>query len=274
MRPCSTARCAPGLALVSTPSASCTRAVEEEQFELHYQPLFDVSTGDLVRVEALARWHHPVRGLVPPAEFIAVAEETRLIVPFGEWVIQEATRQAARWKQARGGQNMPVAVNVASHQLASAELPAVIDDALAASGCLARDLAVEITESAVLADIDAACRTLAALREIGVRVSVDDFGTGYSSLSYIQRLPIDELKIDRSFVAPLGASSTTGAIVGSIVDLAHAVGLGVVAEGVETAPQLEAVGRLGCDLAQGFYLGRPVAAGELAIADRHPLLAP
>ncbi|MBV9042847.1 MAG: EAL domain-containing protein [Acidimicrobiia bacterium] len=240
------------------------RALDDGQFELHYQPLFSVQTGELVRAEALVRWRHPERGLVSPADFIPIAEETRLIVPLGEWVIEEAARQVAQWRSDTGA-TIPVAVNVAAHQLCSTEVDATIRSALRDAGLDAEALSVEITESAVLTDEQTARRTLERLRGEGIRVAVDDFGTGYSSLSYLQRLPIDEVKIDRSFIAMLRENETTAVIVASIVDLAHAVGLSVVAEGVEQAPQLVDLGRMGCDIAQGFYLGRPVPASDLTI---------
>ncbi|MBV8980740.1 MAG: EAL domain-containing protein [Acidimicrobiia bacterium] len=239
-------------------------ALDAGQFELHYQPLFSVHTGELVRAEALVRWRHPERGLVSPADFIPIAEETRLIVPLGEWVIEEAARQIAQWR-ADTGAIIPVAVNVAAHQLCSTEVDATIRSALRGAGLDPDALSVEITESAVLTDEHTARRTLERLRGEGIRVAVDDFGTGYSSLSYLQRLPIDEVKIDRSFIAMLRENETTAVIVASIVDLAHAVGLSVVAEGVEQAPQLMDLGRMGCDIAQGFYLGRPVPASDLVI---------
>jgi diguanylate cyclase (GGDEF)-like protein len=239
------------------------RALENDEFELHYQPLFSIASGELVQAEALVRWRSPERGLVQPTEFIPVAEETRLIVPLGEWVIQEAARQMAAWKDV-AGRSIPVAVNVAAHQLSSSELPGVLRAALECYGLDPDELAVEITESAVFLDEGTAHRTLEAVRSMGMRVAVDDFGTGYSSLSYLQRLPIDEVKIDRSFISPLGQNETTAAIVGSIIDLAHAVGLEVVAEGVEEAPQLLSLSRMGCDIAQGFYLGRPSPAVDLA----------
>ena len=234
------------------------RALERHQLLVHYQPKFSLESGALVGVEALARWRHPERGMVSPGEFIPVAEDTGLIVPLGRWVLEEAAAQARRWRLLTG-RSVPVAVNLSSLQLAVPGLVGDVADVLRLVDALPSDVMIEITESSVLQDVDGASERLGALREIGVRVSIDDFGTGYSSLSYLQLLPIDELKIDRSFVERLDAGPTA-AIVGSIIDLAHALQLSVVAEGIETDEQLVTLRRLGCDLGQGFHLARPQPA--------------
>jgi diguanylate cyclase (GGDEF)-like protein len=231
------------------------RALERRELSLHYQPKMALRAGRAVGVEALLRWHHPERGSISPADFIPVAEETGLIVPIGAWVLEQAASQAASWR-ARTGVSVPVAVNLSARQLVDHRLTEVVADVLGATGAVPDDLILEITESAVLQDAESASHQLNALRTMGVRIAVDDFGTGYSSLSYLQRLPIDELKIDRSFVQRIGDRST-GAIVGSIVDLAHAIGLTVVAEGIETEDQLSRLVDLDCDEGQGFFLGRP-----------------
>jgi EAL domain-containing protein (putative c-di-GMP-specific phosphodiesterase class I) len=184
-----------------------------------------------------------------------VSSATGLIIPLGGWVVEQAAAQAASWR-ARTGVSVPVAVNLSARQLTDHRLTAMVADALASADAVPADLILEITESAVLQDAQSASDQLRALQSMGIRIAVDDFGTGYSSLSYLQRLPIDELKIDRSFVQRLGDRST-GAIVGSIVDLAHAIGLTVVAEGIETERQLHLLRELECDEGQGFLLARP-----------------
>jgi diguanylate cyclase (GGDEF)-like protein len=249
------------------------RAVERDELVLHYQPKVSLDEGAPVGAEALVRWQHPERGMVPPGDFIPVAEETGLIVPLGRWVLEQAAMQASTWRRSNGGVAVPVAVNLSTHQLADPALPSQVAASLGAAGALPTDIIIEITESAVLQDVEGATERLAALRDMGVRVSIDDFGTGYSSLSYLQRLPIDELKIDRSFVQRLG-HGPTGAIVGSIVDLAHAIGLSVVAEGIETEDQLALLRDLECDLGQGFLLARPQPSLDVGHLLRRRSLAP
>ena len=249
------------------------RAIERDELVLHYQPKVALDGGAPVGVEALVRWQHPERGLVPPGEFIPVAEETGLIVPIGQWVMRQAAAQAGDWRRANNGQAVPIAVNLSTHQLADPALASEVAASLMDGNALPTDVVIEITESAILQDVDGATERLAALREMGVRVSIDDFGTGYSSLSYLQRLPIDELKIDRSFIQRLG-QGPTGAIVGSIVDLAHAIGLSVVAEGIETDEQLDILRALECDLGQGFLLARPQPGNQMLRLLQQTSLAP
>jgi diguanylate cyclase (GGDEF)-like protein len=248
------------------------RAVERNELVLHYQPKVALNGGAPVGAEALLRWVHPDRGMVSPADFIPVAEETGLIVPIGRWVLEQAAAQASAWRRTTG-RPVPVAVNLSAHQLGDPSLPAQVADALQRAHALPTDVVIEITESAVLQDVEGATERLQTLRAMGVRVSVDDFGTGYSSLSYLQRLPIDELKIDRSFVQRLD-NGATGAIVGSIVGLAHAIGLAVVAEGIETEDQLGLLRTMACDLGQGFLLARPQPSHEAELLLRRPSLAP
>jgi len=212
-------------------------------------------TGQALGAEALLRWDSP-RGPISPAEFIPIAEETGLVMPIGDWVLRTACRQAAAWRR-EFGRGLPVSVNVAARQLTRPGLATQVLVALGEAGAEPGDLVLEITEHGVLEDFAAAFRHLQEVRALGVRVAVDDFGTGWSSLSYLQRLPVDELKIDRSFVATLGVEGPSMAIVGSLVSLAHGLGLNVVAEGVETEEQLAELRRLGCDSVQGFLLARP-----------------
>jgi len=232
------------------------RALDEKEFFLHYQPVCSLATAEVVGVEALIRWEHPTRGLVSPADFIPVCEETGLIVPIGEWVLSEAGRQARRWREEHGI-SLAVSVNLSARQLLRSDLTALVATMLQDTGADPADLCLEITEGTLLQDMHAAVRHLAALRSLGVRISIDDFGTGYSSLSYLRMLPLDELKIDRSFVNHVAEDASAAAIVESVITLGHALGLRVVAEGVETAAQLSTLRDLGCDLAQGYYLARP-----------------
>ena len=191
-----------------------------------------------------------------------MCEETGLILPLGEWVLFEAGRQARRWRE-RHGLNVAVSVNLSARQLVRPDLTRRVAAMLETTGADPADLCLEITEGTLLLDMSAAVRHLAELRSLGVRISIDDFGTGYSSLAYLRTLPLDELKIDRSFVTPVADDPSAAAIVASVVSLGHALGLLVVAEGVETAAQLTTLRELGCDLAQGFYLARPAPPGDL-----------
>jgi diguanylate cyclase (GGDEF)-like protein len=231
------------------------RAIVEGEFELHFQPLFDLDSNRIGSFEALLRWNHPRRGQVPPAEFIPVAEETDLIVPIGNWVIQEACRQARAWPE-----DVRVAVNVSSVQFRRPGLQNVILQALAASGLEPKRLEVEITESIFLESLDSTLAVLHALRALGVRIALDDFGTGYSSLSYLQSFPFDKIKIDRSFIEQLLTRSGASAIVGAITDLARALGMETTAEGVEDSDQLALLRRHGCSSVQGYLFSRPVDA--------------
>jgi diguanylate cyclase (GGDEF)-like protein len=241
-------------------------AVDRGELVLHFQPVVDLATGVVTAAEALVRWEHPEHGLLTPVAFIPIAEESDLILEIGAWVMSEAARQAAAWRAA--GTPVRVAVNVAAAQLLRTDLPAIVTRAFATAGAELGDLTIEVTESAVLSDIEATVTQLEAVRALGARVSLDDFGTGYSSLAYLQRLPADELKIDRSFVSAIADDSVSAAIVASVLDLAHAVGLEVVAEGVETAEQLELLRNLGCDHAQGYHLARPAPPAALRPGER------
>ncbi len=234
-------------------------ANEAAQFRLEYQPQVRLSDGQLMGAEALLRWRHPTRGPISPAEFIPLAEDTGLIVPIGRWVLEQACAQAARW-QGQPGKPQQIAVNVSARQLRQPDFILALDFILMSTGCPAGALELEVTESLLLEDAEQAIRLLNQLAERGVRVAIDDFGTGYSSLAYLKRMPVQTLKIDRSFVQELGEDNNVAAIARTVIVLAHSLNLDVLAEGVETAQQAEWLRREGCDWAQGWHYGRPMPA--------------
>ena len=241
-------------------------AIDFDELRLAYQPIVALPDGRPVGFEALVRWEHPERGLVPPLDFIPIAEDTGLIVPIGTWVLRRACRQAGEWRRARpGAPPLSISVNLSARQLAQPDLPRLVADVLRESGIAPGDLHLEITESSLMEDPDAALATMAELRDLGVRLVLDDFGTGYSSLAYVQRFPIAMLKIDRSFIADLGDGSPGGAIVAAVANMARGLGVDVVAEGVETEGQAAALRELGCEYAQGYLYGRPVPAAEASV---------
>ena len=234
------------------------QALERNELRLHYQPLLDLSSRKVVAFEALMRWQRNGQ-LVPPAEFIALAEQTGLIVPLTDWVVGEAMRQSAEW--ARVGHPMGISINVGAKAFGeSSRLETVIARAVADHGVSASQLTLEVTETDVMTDPIQASRTLASIKNLGVRVAVDDFGTGYSSLSYLNQLPLDEVKIDRTFISRLLRDPQTSSIVRTAIDLSHALGLDAVAEGVEDEATLERLVLLGCDRVQGYFIARPMPA--------------
>ena len=236
-------------------------AVERQEFSLVYQPQLDVTAGHIHSVEALIRWNHPVRGMIPPLEFIPLAEECGLILPIGQWVLRKACADAVGWQ--RAGRPLRVAVNLSPLQFKDPNLVQMILDALAVTGLESGLLEVEITESVAMENTAATMATLNALRENGVRVSLDDFGTGYSSLSYLKRMPLNNLKVDRSFVSGLPHDEENHAIVRAILAMAGTLGLSVTAEGVETLEQARALKALACDSLQGYFFSKPVPAGDI-----------
>ncbi len=236
-------------------------AIEQKQFELHYQPKINIATGVMHGAEALLRWRHPVRGAISPAEFIPVAEECGLIHTLGAWVVREACRQARAW-QVDGLPPLRVAVNLSASQFRQGDLVAMIGGALDDAGLEAQFLEVELTESVVMSDPEESIAILRKLSTMGVLVSVDDFGTGYSSMSYLRRFPIDKLKIDRGFISEVASTPDDASIVRAIVSLAHSLRLKVVAEGVETSDQLEFLKSLDCDQYQGYYFSPALPAAK------------
>jgi diguanylate cyclase (GGDEF)-like protein/PAS domain S-box-containing protein len=236
-------------------------ALERNEFVLHYQPQVDLQSGRIVGMEALIRWQHPELGMVPPSRFVGVAEDTGLIVPIGAWVMRTACAQNKAWQDAGLGE-LRVAVNLSARQFSAADLVPGIEAALRDTGLAPAALELELTESLFMGDIAPAVELLHRMKALGVKLSIDDFGTGYSSFSYLSRFPIDVLKIDRSFVADITHDANDAAIVDSIIALAHNLRLSVIAEGVETAEQLDYLRRQGCDEMQGYYFSRPLPAHE------------
>ena len=232
-------------------------AIEHDELRVHYQPIVSVRNATMLGVEALVRWEHPERGLLGPGEFIPLAEDSGLVIPLGTWVLRTACAQLQSWSPVLGDRPFYVTVNVSARQLADPLFPSVVATALSDFSIDPATICLEITESALLRDLEAAEQALQELRTIGVRIAVDDFGTGYSSLTHLKLLPIDMLKIDRSFVTELGRNADNTAIVGAVIRLAAALGMTSVAEGVEDAEQAEWLTSLGCELAQGFYFARP-----------------
>jgi EAL domain-containing protein (putative c-di-GMP-specific phosphodiesterase class I) len=247
-------------------SASARRSIEAELrrtlaeggFELHYQPLVDLSTNEVTGCEALLRWRHAERGMISPAEFIPVAEHTGLIIALGEWVLDTACAEAATWPDP-----IRIAVNVSPVQFRSGTLALKVAGALAASGLPAHRLEIEITEAVLIRDDDAALAVLHQLRALGVHIALDDFGTGYSSLSYLQRFPFDKIKIDRSFIRDITESGGSSSIVRAVVNIATERNMVTTAEGVETKQQLELLRTLGCNQMQGFLFSAARPAGEI-----------
>ena len=237
------------------------KAITEDQFSLHYQPKVDLRNSQFVGVEALIRWNHPDRGMIPPLEFILFAEQTGMIRQISRWVIEEAMRQCGVWLA--GGTPLGVSINVSSRDLLDRELPPFLAATLRKHAVAPELITIEVTESALMEDPHRAQETVRALKEQGLRLAIDDYGAGYSSLAYIQRLQCDELKVDRAFVTHAAEQAKDAAIVRSTIELSHSLGLTVVAEGVETAEGLGILRDLGCDLAQGFWISKPLPPDEL-----------
>jgi EAL domain-containing protein (putative c-di-GMP-specific phosphodiesterase class I) len=239
------------------------RALDREELRVVYQPQVELASGRIVGAEALLRWEHPQRGLVGPPAFIPIAEQTGLIVPIGAFVLAEACAQAATWSRERG-RELSMCVNVSPRQLADDSFAGVVEEVLASSGLAPELLCLEITESAVMADPAAATAVLERLKAIGVRLAIDDFGIGYSSLAQLKALlPVDTIKIDKSFIDGVTGDGEDHAIVDAVLRLASGLGLAAIAEGVESADQVEALLGLGCSLSQGFHFARPQSAADI-----------
>jgi diguanylate cyclase (GGDEF)-like protein/PAS domain S-box-containing protein len=240
------------------------RSLERHELRVFYQPIVDLAKGHIAGVEALVRWEHAERGLLLPNDFITIAEETGLIVPIGRWVLDHACRQVQRWQASiECTPDLIVNVNLSGRQLGHPELVGDVRAILDETGIDPAHVELEITESVLMDDVEMSDQTLGQLRALGVKLVVDDFGTGYSSLSYLRQVPVDVLQVDQSFVSGLGRDQGDSAIVAAIVNLAHTLGLQAVAEGVETPDQLDELRRMGCDLAQGFHLSRPIDSDAL-----------
>ena len=256
------------------------RAVTDGQLRVHYQPIVTIASGDFVEVEALVRWQHPVYGLIPPEQFINVAEDTGLIVPIGWWVLEQACYQAVQWQAHADRAPLTLSVNLSPRQFRQPDLEGAVADILHRSGLDPCHLKLEITEGAIMENTDCSITTLGKLKALGVKLAVDDFGTGYSSLSYLNRLPLDVLKIDQSFVKGIGQNQEDTAIVQAIMSLARSLQLSVTGEGIETADQADLLGMMGCNSGQGYLYSRPLEAEDLtallrsgAHAAAHPAIA-
>jgi EAL domain-containing protein (putative c-di-GMP-specific phosphodiesterase class I) len=237
------------------------KALEQHEYRLYYQPKVESTTGRMLGMEALLRWEHPERGIVAPGEFIPILEDSSLIIPVGEWVLRKACEANKAWQDA-GFAPLRVAVNVSAHQFKQPGFVGMVRKILGDTGLESRYLELELTESVLMEDAQTSIATLDELKRMGIHIAMDDFGTGYSSLSYLKRIPIDTLKIDRSFIHNLSTSSDNAAIVTAIMALAHSLRLNVVAEGVEEAKELMFLSALGCHVIQGFYFSKPLPADE------------
>lgn len=245
--------------------ADLRHAVAREELELRFQPIVNLESGEMMGIETLLRWRHPKRGLVAPLHFVPLAEETGMIVSIGRWVLMEACRQAAIWRAgSEKGRNLSVTVNVSARQVQDPSLPGDVAAALAMSGLPAHALILEITESVMMHDADAALERFTQLKALGVKLAIDDFGTGYSSLAYLKRFPVDILKIDKAFVEGVGEGADEGILTNAIVSLGATLSLRTVAEGIEHAHQLERLQELGCDLGQGYLFSHPVRAERVS----------
>jgi EAL domain-containing protein (putative c-di-GMP-specific phosphodiesterase class I) len=239
-------------------------ALDQSGFELHYQPQLFAVSGNLWGAEALVRWRHPERGLVSPADFIPLAEETGLIIPLGEWVFAEAARQVTAWRK-QGLPNLVVSVNISAVQFRKNDFVERIKTILKEAGALASSLELELTESILMHDMESSIETLKYLRDLGFRIAIDDFGTGFSSLNYLRRLPVNVLKIDQSFVREMLEEQASLAIVETIISLAHSLGKETIAEGVETQVELDVLTERGCRLMQGYYFSKPLPAATFEV---------
>ena len=237
-------------------------AIKNQELQLHYQPQIDTNTGKIIGAEALLRWYHPKHGMIPPGKFIPSAERSGLIIPIGEWVLNEACYQAQQWRNTHHLPSLVVAVNLSALQFKRGNLVETVSQALEQSGLPAHHLELELTESILLHDVNDVRNTLLSLKKMGVRLSIDDFGTGYSSLSYLKQLAVDKLKIDQSFICDMVDNASDAAIVKAVIQLGHALDLSVIAEGVEKDTQFTLLKELGCDEIQGYLFSPSLPAKE------------
>ena len=241
--------------------ADLRKGLERDELEVHYQPFYSLDGERIVGAEALVRWRHPVNGLISPVSFIPIAEETGLIMPLGRYVLDKACEQACSIRD-RLGVDLPISINLSPRQFQESGLPAHVGAMLEATGLPSELLIFEITESMVMADLSGAREIMKKLNSLGVRLAIDDFGTGHSSLAYLKQFPVHEVKVDRAFVQGVAESPVDAAIVRAVIDLASAMGIATVAEGVETSSQVAGLKMIGCEVAQGFYFSPPLCAGE------------
>jgi EAL domain-containing protein (putative c-di-GMP-specific phosphodiesterase class I) len=238
-------------------------AIRNGELSLYYQPQAmsreTVASSEIIGFEALARWMHPVRGFIPPADFIPIAEESGLIVEMGDWILREACREAASWSKP-----LQIAVNLSPAQFMHGDLVSLVHSILLETGLAPDRLELEITEGVLIEDFDRGLALLRRLKALGVRISMDDFGSGYSSLSYLQAFPFDKIKIDRAFVMNLGRNPQSAAIIRAVISLGHGLEMSIVAEGVETQEQLGFLAGAGCDVVQGYLIGKPTPIGQYA----------
>jgi EAL domain-containing protein (putative c-di-GMP-specific phosphodiesterase class I) len=250
------------------------RALESEEFRVYYQPIVNLQTGEVWGVEALLRWEHPKWGLLDPEQFVPIAEESGLLGPIGRWVLEEACKQAKEWQKESylHSRSLVMCVNFSASQLEYRDCVQAVEETLKRTGLEAGSLCLDITETVYIRATTTQSLHLEKLKGLGVHISIDDFGTGYSSLSYLKRLPADELKLDKSFVMEVGENVKDTAIALTIVELAHTLGMKVIAEGVERVDQAEQLKEMGCELAQGYYIWEPLPAkalGELLASYAH-----
>ena len=234
----------------------------QNEFALYFQPQLNVHTGKINAAEALVRWIHPTRGIVSPARFIPIAEDTGLIIPLGDWILKEALRHLKQWDE-MGLPKISIAVNLSAIQFQQEDLAGTIEKILSDSGVSPDRLELELTESVVMQDARKADNILSRLSRVGIKLAIDDFGTGYSSLSYLKRFAVDRLKIDQSFVRDMTHNYDDAEIAQAIINLGHTLGLEIVSEGVETKEQLELLKKQGCDIIQGYYVSRPMPAADI-----------
>ena len=246
-----------------TTESDLRKALEQERLMLYYQPIVCVSSGNLKGFEALVRWQHPDRGMIPPDQFIPIAEDTGMIIPMGNWIAGEACRQLADWKKTHGAVDLTMSINVSIRQFLAPDFVSELCRTVRSLGLAPKEIKLELTESLLMEHTRSAVKKLEALRNFGFSLVIDDFGTGYSSLSYLQHFPIDQIKIDRSFVQAIDAREESLEIVKTILSLSKSLNLSVVAEGIETRGQAEILGRMGCEQAQGYFYARPAPSGEI-----------